>query len=84
MTKASNDDRSPTSKAMSKVSEILALCLLPVIPTLIGVWIDRKVGSMFLFTTAGLVFGMAGAYLQLKRLVFTDLSGGGCDSETKR
>ncbi len=63
------DDRSPTAKAMSKVSEILAVCLLPVVPTLIGIWLDRKFGAVLLFTMLGLGFGLTGAFLQLKRLV---------------
>ena len=63
------DDRSPSAKAMSKVSEILACCLMMIIPALIGVWLDRTFSTMILFTLLGLVIGVTGAVLQLKRLV---------------
>ncbi|MEM9412841.1 MAG: AtpZ/AtpI family protein [Planctomycetota bacterium] len=63
------DDRSPTAKAMSKVSEIISICLLMVVPALIGSWVDQKLSTFVLFTIGGLVIGMAGAFLQLKRLV---------------
>ena len=63
------DDRSPTAKAMSKVSEILALCLLMVIPALIGNWLDKRFSTVLLFTLLGLAFGMTGAVLQLMKLV---------------
>ena len=63
------DDRSLNAKAMSKVSEILACCLMMVIPALIGIWLDRTFSTMILFTLVGLVFGVTGAVLQLKRLI---------------
>ena len=55
------DDRSSTAKALSKVSEILALCLLMVVPALIGSWIDRQFSTVLLFTLLGLALGMTGA-----------------------
>ena len=63
------DDRSPTAKSLSKVSEIFAICLMMIVPGLIGYWIDQKVGSRFVFTLLGLIFGMSGAVMQLVRLV---------------
>lgn len=63
------DDRSPSAKAMSKVSEILASCLLMIVPALIGIWLDRTFSTVILFTLLGLLFGVTGAVLQLKRLV---------------
>lgn len=65
------DDRSPTAKSLSKVSEIFAICLMMIVPGLIGYWIDQKVGSRFVFTLLGLIFGMSGAVTQLVRLVST-------------
>ena len=63
------DDRSSTAKALSKVSEILALCLLMVVPALIGSWIDRQFSTVLLFTLLGLALGMTGAVMQLMKLV---------------
>ena len=63
------DDRSSTAKALAKVSEILALCLLMVVPALIGSWIDRQFSTVLLFTLLGLALGMTGAVLQLMKLV---------------
>ena len=57
------------AKAMSKVSEIMACCLLMIVPALIGYLIDSQVGTRFVFTLLGLVFGMVGAVSQLIRLV---------------
>lgn len=68
------DDRSATAKAMSKVSEIIAMCLMPVIPTLIGIWLDRKFGTSVLFTLFGLAFGLLGAFLQIKQFMSTNSS----------
>jgi F0F1-type ATP synthase assembly protein I len=63
------DDRSPIAKSLSKVSEIIAICMLMIVPGLIGYLIDQQVGSRIVFTLLGLVFGMTGAVMQLVRLV---------------
>ena len=63
------DDRSPTAKSLSKVSEIFAICLMMIVPGLIGFVVDQKLGTRFVFTLLGLIFGMAGAVFQLMRLV---------------
>lgn len=60
---------------MSRSSEIIACCLLMIVPALIGIWVDRKLATGLLFTIAGLVFGMAGAIWQLRRLVASSNSG---------
>jgi len=76
------DDRSPMAKSLSKASEVIAICLLMIVPGLIGYWIDQKVGSRFLFTLLGLVFGMSGAVMQLVRLVSIDDDSGEDSSPT--
>ena len=68
MTK-SIDDRSPSAKAMAKASEITSICLLMIIPALLGYFLDQKVGTVFLFTVLGLIFGMGGSIYQLMGLV---------------
>ena len=69
MTQRQIDDRSAHAKAMSKVSEIISMCLMPVIPTLIGIWLDRRFETTALFTVGGLAFGLLGAFLQIKQFV---------------
>ena len=63
------DDRSGTAKAMSKVSEVMSICLLMIIPALMGYGLDHWLGTGFWLTIVGLIFGMTGAVMQLKRLV---------------
>lgn len=63
------DDRSAMAKAMSKVSDITAICLLMIVPGLIGYFIDQQVGTGFVFMLIGMAFGMTGAVYQLIRLV---------------
>ena len=63
------DDRSAMAKAMSKASELTAISLMTIVPALIGIWIDRQLSTVILFTLLGLFFGMLGAGLQLKKLV---------------
>ena len=70
-----DDDRSPMAKAMSRSSEIIACCLLMIVPALIGYWVDGKLATGLIFTIAGLVFGMTGAIWQLQRLVASTNSG---------
>lgn len=57
------------AKSLSKVSEIIAICMLMIVPGLIGYLIDQKVGSRVVFTLLGLILGMSGAVMQLVRLV---------------
>ena len=63
------DDRSPMAKSLSKVSEIISICMLMIVPGLIGYLIDQKVGSRFVFTLLGLIGGMTVSVMQLVRLV---------------
>jgi len=63
------DDRSPTAKALSKSSEVTSICLLMIVPALIGYGIDQLVGTGFVFLILGLIFGMCGAVMQLMKLV---------------
>ncbi|MDG1875663.1 MAG: AtpZ/AtpI family protein [Mariniblastus sp.] len=54
---------------MSKVSEVMSICLLMIIPALMGYGADQWLGTGFLLTVIGLIFGMTGAVMQLMRLV---------------
>jgi F0F1-type ATP synthase assembly protein I len=57
------------AKSLSKVSEIMAICLMMIVPGLIGYVVDQQIGTRFVFTLLGLIFGMTGAVFQLIRLV---------------
>lgn len=63
------DDRSPTAKALAKVSEISSISLVMVVPAVLGHFVDRYFGTVVLFTFLGLVIGMVAAIRQLKRFV---------------
>lgn len=63
------DDRSAMAKAMSKASELTAISLMMIVPALIGIWIDRQLSTVLVFTLLGLFLGMFGAGYQLMRLV---------------
>ncbi len=63
------DDRSPMAKSLSKGTEIIAICMMMIVPGLIGYWIDQRVGSRVVFTLLGLILGMTVAVMQLVQLV---------------
>ena len=68
------DDRSATAKALSKTSEVTSICLLMIVPGLIGYAVDRWLGTGFVFMVLGLIFGMGGAAMQLTKLVSANAS----------
>ena len=57
------------AKSMSKASEIMTICLVMIVPGLIGYFVDQWLGTQFVFILLGLIFGMTGAAYQLIRLV---------------
>jgi F0F1-type ATP synthase assembly protein I len=59
------DDRSPTAKALSKVTQITAISMMMIIPAIIGYWIDQYLGTKILCALLGLVLGVAAAIQQL-------------------
>ena len=59
------DDRSPTAKALAKVTQITTISLMMVIPAIIGYFVDQYFGTLILFTAIGLVVGIASAVKQL-------------------
>ena len=68
MTENPEDDRSHTAKAMAKVSELMAICLMMTVPGLIGYYIDQQIGTKFLLMLLGFAFGMFGSIIQLIKL----------------
>ena len=65
------DDRSPTAKAMSIVSQITTIGLLAVMPIVIGSWVDSWLGCKPILILLGVVLGFTAAGFQLMRLVRT-------------
>ena len=63
------DDRSSIAKGMSRGSEIVSVCMMMIIPALIGYFVDQKIGTRFLLTILGFVFGMSAAVWQLMKIV---------------
>lgn len=63
------DDRSPTAKAMSIVSQITTIGLLAIVPIVIGSWADGWLGTKPIFILVSVVFGFTAAGFQLMQLV---------------
>ncbi len=63
------DDRSPMAKSMSRVSEIISICLMMILPALAGYWLDQKLNTVLLLTISGLAIGLVAAFYQLRQLV---------------
>ncbi len=61
--------RSPLAIAFGFASRITSVCLNLVIPTVIGYWADKKLGTGHLLMFCGLFFGMAIFVWQLCSLV---------------
>ena len=63
------DDRSPTAKAMSIVSQITTIGLLAIVPIVIGSWVDSWLGTKPIFLLVSVVFGFTAAGFQMMQLV---------------
>ncbi len=63
-----SDDRAPLVKAAEWSSRVTAIALEMVAPGLVGLWIDRKLGTVMLFLVLGMILGMAGGIYHLIHL----------------
>ena len=63
------DDRSPSAKALSKVAQITSISLMMIVPAIIGYFVDQYFNTLILFTSIGLVFGIASSIWQLVKFV---------------
>lgn len=69
MTKVAPDDRRPPfAQAAAWASRVMTVALEMVLPGLIGIWIDRKLGLKAACTLAGFGLGFSVALWQLLRL----------------
>ena len=64
----SRDDRAVLAVAYGWAVRITTISLEMVIPGLIGLWIDRKLGTVMVFLVLGVVLGMTVGMLHLVRL----------------
>lgn len=63
------DLRSPLAIGLAWSSTISGIALQAILPSLAGLWIDHKLGTVLLFFFLGLVLGMTSAVIQLLRVV---------------
>ncbi len=77
------DDRSPTAKALSTVSHVTSISLMMIVPAIIGYFIDQYFKTLILFTSIGLVLGIASAVWQLIQFVAAQDESTGSTSEQK-
>jgi len=61
----SPDGRSPAAIAAQWSSRIMTVSLEMVVPGLVGYWLDKKLGTKFVFMLIGFVFGSAAAIKHL-------------------
>ena len=61
------DDRSPQALGWALASHIMAISLEMVLPGLLGLWMDRKLGTPLVFLVLGLIFGAVAGTMQLMR-----------------
>jgi F0F1-type ATP synthase assembly protein I len=65
MVRSEEDDRSMIAKAWSWGYQATSISLEMVIPGIIGLWIDRLLGTVMLFLILGVVFGMTAGMIHL-------------------
>lgn len=68
-----SDDRRATSNAMRWASQVTSLGIEMVIPAGVGVWLDKRYGTLPTFTLLGVCLGSYMAFRGLRQLL-RDLS----------
>jgi F0F1-type ATP synthase assembly protein I len=61
----SDDERSMMAKAWGWGHQAMSISLEMVVPSLLGLWIDRLIGTLPLFLLLGAVFGMTAGMVHL-------------------
>lgn len=62
------EDRSPMADAAAWASRIMTIAAEMVVPGLLGLWLDRYLGTLFLFALIGFAFGLTAGIMHLVRL----------------
>ena len=69
MTEVAPDDRRPPfAQAAAWASRVVTLALEMVLPGVVGIWIDRRLGTLVLFTLLGFTGGLTFAIWQLLKM----------------
>jgi hypothetical protein len=68
------DDRSPAAKAYQWATRIMVVSLEMVLPGLAGLWLDRWLGSLIVFTLLGFAAGSWVGVTHLIRMTRSDQS----------
>lgn len=68
MTDSPSDGPAPTTVAMRWVSRITSISIEMVLPGLLGLWLDRRLGTLVLFTSLGFALGLTVAMFHLVRI----------------
>lgn len=76
-----DDERSMIAKAWGWGYQAISISLEMVVPGLLGLWIDRVVGTLPLFLILGAIFGMIAGMIHL--LQFAKRIGGGGKNDTR-
>ncbi len=77
------DDRPPLARAAEWTSRVTTISLEMVLPGLVGLWIDRQLGTKALFLVLGVMLGFAAGLWSLVRLSQESRSGDGTTSDKK-
>jgi len=62
------DDRSSFAQAYDQASQVFSACLIMVLPSLGGFFLDQRFKTGVVFTMTGLLFGFVMGFVQLVRL----------------
>ena len=62
------DDRSPLARAAEWSSRATTIALEMVIPAVVGLWIDRQLGTVMVFLLLGAILGLTAGMWQLIRM----------------
>ncbi len=62
------NDRSPLAEAIAWSARVTTIAMEMVIPGVIGIWIDRKLGTVMVFVVLGIILGMTVGIIHLVRL----------------
>ena len=69
MTEVAPDDRRPPlAQAAAWASRVMTVALEMVLPGVVGIWIDRRLGTQVLFTLLGFAGGLTFAIWQLLKM----------------
>lgn len=63
-----SDDRSSFARAYDQASQVFSACLIMVLPSLGGYFLDQRLDTKLVFTLSGLLFGFIMGFVQLVKL----------------